>query len=350
MAVHLPDARQLSDEVLEALRLRGLRGCELGFTETEVADLLGVSRETVSRWWSAYTAGGVAALPQQRSGRPRGSGCTLRAAQATHLQQLIDSHSPEDLAIAAPLWNRRAVRNLIRKEFGLVIPVRTVGEYLKRWGYTAKRPRRHARDQDPAEVRAWLRQTYPALEARAFREGAEIHWGDEMGVAADEQPGYGYARRGQAATVEVPESHIRVNLISTVTNAGAVQFMTYRQSMTAVLFIVFLRRLLQTTSRKILLIVDRLPAHEAEEVETWAAAHRERLELFYLPRRAPELNPDEYLNNDLKGTVNAEGLPHNKGELQARIEAFMHKLMQLPEHIMNYFQHPKTQYAAALEL
>ena len=51
MAISLPDARLLSDDVLQALRLRALRGCELGFTEADVADLLGGSRETVSRWW-----------------------------------------------------------------------------------------------------------------------------------------------------------------------------------------------------------------------------------------------------------------------------------------------------------
>jgi hypothetical protein len=60
MAIPLLDARELSDEVLEALRLRALHGLELGFTEAEVGDLLGVYRETVSRWWSAYAHGGVA--------------------------------------------------------------------------------------------------------------------------------------------------------------------------------------------------------------------------------------------------------------------------------------------------
>lgn len=350
MAVPLPDARQLSDEVLQALRLRAVRGCEMGFTESQLADLLGVARETVSRWWSAYAADGLAALPHDRTGRPAGSGRTLGAAQAAHLQQTIDAHSPEEVGVAAPLWTRRAVRDLIRKEYGIAMPVRTVGEYLRRWGYTVKRPRRHARDQDPAEVRAWLRQTYPAIEARAFREGAEIHWGDETGVAADDHPGCGYARVGQAATAEVPDSHIRVNLISTVTNEGAVRFMAYRSTMTAALFIVFLGRLLRGTGRKVFLIVDRLRAHEAAEVQTWVAEHRDRIELFYLPRRAPELNADEYLNNDLKGSVNAAGLPHSKGELQGRIETFLHRLSRLPEHIMNYFQHPSTQYAAAIDV
>jgi hypothetical protein len=68
MALALPDARELSHDVLEALRLRAVRGCQLGFTEGHVADLLGVARETVCRCWSAYAGRGVAALPQRRSG------------------------------------------------------------------------------------------------------------------------------------------------------------------------------------------------------------------------------------------------------------------------------------------
>jgi transposase len=346
MAVPLPDARQLSDEVLQALRLRALRGCELGYTESQVADLLGVARETVCRWWSAYADQGLGALPHDRTGRPVGSGRTLTDEQASHLQQLLDRHAPEELGIASPLWTRRAVRDLIRREYGITMPVRTVGEYLKRWGYTRKKARRHARDQDPEEVRQWLEETYPALEKRAEKEGAEIHWGDETGVAADEHPGYGYAREGRPAQAEVPDSHIRVNMISTITNEGAVHFMTYKETMTAALFIVFLSRLIRGASRKIFLIVDRLRAHEAAAVKTWLTEHQDKIEVFPLPRYAPERNGDEYLNNDLKGSVNAAGLPHNKEELGSHISAFMEKLMQLPERVKSYFQHPCIQYAA----
>ena len=61
MAISLPDARQLSDEVLQSLRLRALRGCELGYSEIEVAELLGLARETVSRWWTADVDHGLEA-------------------------------------------------------------------------------------------------------------------------------------------------------------------------------------------------------------------------------------------------------------------------------------------------
>src|SRR3954452_20030776 len=314
MAVPLPDARELSDEVLEALRLRALRGCQLGFTEAEVADLLGVCRETVCRWWSAYATGGVDALPHDRGGRPLGSGRLLTDAQADHIQHLLRTHGPEELGIAAPLWSRRAVRDLIGQACAVTLAVRTVGLSLRRWGFTAKRPRRHARDQDPEEVRQWLEETYPAIEERAEAEGAEIHWCDEVGVAADEQSARGYAPEGEAATMDVPDPHIRANQISTITNEGKVRFMTYTTTMTAALFLVFLGRLLQSTTGKVFLIIDRLQAHKTPAVKAWLAAHRDRIEVFELPRYAPELNPDEYLNNDLKGQVNEAGLPHDKNE------------------------------------
>jgi transposase len=346
MAVPLPDARELSDEVLEALRLRALRGCELGYTEAEVADLLGVCRETVCRWWSAYAHGGVGALPRPRSGRPLGSGRALSDEQAGRIQRLLRTHSPEELGIAAPLWNRRAVRDLIRRECGVAVAVRTVGLYLRRWGFTAKRPRRHARDQDPEEVRQWLEETYPAIAARAEREGAEIHWCDEVGAAADQHPALGYAPEGEAATMEVPDRHVRANQISTITNAGRVRFMTYTTTMTAAPFLVFLGRLVRSTTGKVFLILDRLSAHRTPEVAAWLAAHRDRIEVFYLPRYAPERNPDEYLNNDLKGAVNAAGLPHNKKEVRSRIQTFMRKLVHLPDRVRSYFQHPSVQYAA----
>jgi transposase len=348
MAISLPDARELSDEVLEALRLRALRGCELGFTEAEIADLLGVCRETVCNWWSAYARGGLDALPQERTGRPLGSGRFLSDEQASTIQELLRTHSPEELGIASPLWTRRAVGELIQKRCNITLAVRTVGLYLRRWGFTPKRPRRQARDQDPEEVRQWLEETYPAIAKRAEQEGAEIHWCDEVGVAADHHPAVGYAPRGEPATLAVPDRHIRVNQIATLTNAGKVRFMTYTTSFTAAVFLTFLGRLLYSTAGKLFLIVDRLQAHKTPEVMAWLAVHRDRIELFELPSYSPELNPEEYLNNDLKEHVNRAGLPHSKGEERSRIQTFMRKLLHLPEHVMSYFRHPSVQYAAAM--
>jgi hypothetical protein len=66
------------------------------------------------------------------------------------------------------------------------------------------------------------------------------------------------------------------------------------------------------------------------------------------PSYAPELDPDEYVNNDRKGQVNARGLPHDKEEVRSHLQAFMRRLLHLPERVINYFQHPSVQYAAAM--
>ena len=123
------------------------------------------------------------ALPGERTGRPVGSGRTLNDGQAAWLRTILNEKSPEEVGIASPLWTRRAVADLIRKQYGIDMPVRTVGEYLRRWGYTVKVPRRHAKDQDPEEVRKWLEETYPAIERRAAGEGAEIHQGLRITIA-----------------------------------------------------------------------------------------------------------------------------------------------------------------------
>lgn len=350
MSIELPDARQLSDESLQTLRLRALRGIELGYSEVDLADLLGVCHETISRWWSAYTSAGTSALPGGRTGRPLGAGRFLSEGQAQHIQQCLDNQLPSALGIPHALWTRRAVRELIQKEFGIVLAERTVGQYLHRWGYTPKKPTRHARRQDPDEVEQWLQETYPAIEVQAFREHADILWTDEVGVAADHHPGTGYARRGERATMDVPKPHIRVNQISAISNAGTVQFMTYKGMLNGLIFLDFLKRLVAAAPRKILLIADGLQAHKTPEVQTWLWEHAGQIEVFYLPAYSPELNPVEYLNNDMKATVNEPGLPDNRGALKTRIEAFMSKLATVPSHVISYFLHPWAQYAAPVEL
>jgi transposase len=346
MTIELPDARQLSDETLEALRLRALRGRELGFSEESLAKLLGVTRETISRWWSAFQKGGLESLPQERTGRPVGSGRLLSQEQGITIQTILHTQSPPEAGIASPLWTRRAVRDLIAQQFDIDLPERTVGEYLKRWGYTAKKPQRHARDQDPEEVKEWLEKIYPAIEEQAAEENAEILWGDETGVDMNTHVGTGYAPKGEPATIEVATSPSRVNVISAMSKDGDLHFMTYTETMTGPLLVKFLEGLIAGTTQKIYLIVDRLPVHESGLVDAWLAQHREKLELFYFARRAPERMPVEYLNNAMKTDVNAQKLPESKEELRSKIESFLQVLAEMPEHVMNLFRHPKVAYAS----
>ena len=197
MAIELPDGRCESNEVLEALRLRAVHARELGYAVIDIAAVLGVCEETVSRWCSRYDRGGREALPGDRTGRPMGSGRLLDREQEQGIRQAIETKTPQELEIPSARWTRQAVRESIHQQIGIRLPIRTVGEYLRRWGFTPQKPVRKAYKQDPKAIAEWLEKTYPAIERQAAKEGGEIHWGDETGVRSTCQHSRGYARPGR---------------------------------------------------------------------------------------------------------------------------------------------------------
>lgn len=347
MAIELPDGRSESDEVLEALRQRAIHARELNYPVVDIAAILGVREETVSRWCVKYEQGGPEALPGERTGRPAGSGRLLTEQQEDRVIELIDTKMPQDLGIPSALWTRTAVRELFKQVIGKLLPIRTVGEYLNRWGYTPQKPVRKAYKQDPEEVTEWLENQYPEIEKRAAEEGAEIHWGDEVGVRSTCQHSRGYARPQNTPELKLPGSRFSVNMISTITNQGQVRWMIYDGKMNAAVFIVFLTQLIAGASKKVFLIVDHLSVHEANAVEEWLIDKKDQIEVFYLPKYSPERNPDEYLNCDVKGNINTDGMPKDREELKGKLSRFMQKLSELPHRVASYFKHKCIQYAAA---
>ena len=141
-----------------------------------------------------------------------------------------------------------------------------------------------------------------------------------------------------------------MDMISTITNQGEVRRMISTGKRNAALLIVFLTRLLVGATKKVFLIVDHLSVHEAAVVGRWLADKKDRIEVFYLPKYAPERNPDEYLNCDVKANINADGLPKDREELQGKLHRFMQRLAKLPARIASYFEHKCIEYAAAPEL
>jgi transposase len=342
-----PDARTLSNDALEPLRLQAVRLSRRGETNTAIAEILGVNRRTVGLWLQRYAAAGPRALQAKRRGRKVGEQRTLTPNQETDMQRLLIDKTPDQLKLTFALWSRQAVRELLRVRCGVRMPIRTVGEYLHRWGFTPQKPIKRAYEQSPAAVQRWLTETYPTIAARAKQEAAEIHWGDETGVRSDEVRGRGYAPRGQTPVRRIPARRHSVSMISTLTNQGKVRFMLYRQALNAQRLIRFLTRLTREADRKVFLILDNLKVHHATLVRDWLAAHGETIEVFYLPSYSPELNPDEYLNGDLKTGVHNGIPPRSEKALVQHVLGHMRMLQRLPGRTSRYFAHPCIRYAAA---
>lgn len=279
-----PDARLLNPITQDYLRQQAIRLRQQAKRFVDIATYLGVHRNTVADWWRQYQEFGEAALLQQQRGRKVGEGRTLSQQQESRIQQLMQAHFPEELEIDSALWTRRAVQQLIEEQGEVSMPIRTVGEYLNRWGYTPQKPLRRAYEQNPDVVEAWLEQTYPEIEQRAQSEGAEIAWGDESGLRSDTQGGRGYAPIGETPEIHLSQKkRVRVNYLASISNQGSVRFMLYASKLTEAVFLQFLTRLIAKRKRKLFWIVDRHPVHRGRQVQQWLAVHKEQIELFLLP-------------------------------------------------------------------
>lgn len=84
--------------------------------------------------------------------------------------------------------------------------------------------------------------------------------------------------------------------------------MLYRETLTAPVMIRFLACLVRDAGNKVFLILDNLCVHFSKKARAWFEKHAELVELFFLQAYSPELNPDEYLNCDLKHSFMAGNL------------------------------------------
>jgi transposase len=215
-----------------------------------------------------------------------------------------------------------------------------------RWRFTAQKPLRRAYEQRPSAVRRWLREEYPAIAARAHKEEGIVLWGDETGLRSDDVRGRSYAPRGRTPVVRPSHQRAGIGLISAISTKGVLRWMVLERAITATLLISFLARLIRDLEPKVFLILDRLAVHRSKTVRAWLAGREDRMEVFYLPPYSPDLNPDEYLNADLKQDTTRMPPARSKDELRQNLLGHMRRLSRRPARVRAFFGHHSARYAA----
>lgn len=337
------DARTLSPAAQEDLRRRVVAAVrDQGMSQVRAAAAFQVSRGSIHNWLRAVERGGAPALAARKRGpKPRSR---LASHQAATIVRIIEDRCPDQLRLPFALWTREAVGELIARRTGLHVSVWTVGRYLRHWGFTPQKPLRRAYEQDPAAVRKWLDEEYPAIRRQAKAEKREIYWGDEMGMRSDHQVGTSYGRCGRTPTIPGTGKRFGCNMISAITNRGHLLFMVFKRRFTAKVFVEFLRRLVRQVWG-LFLIVDGHPVHRSAAVKRWLAEHPE-LRLFGLPGYSPKLNPDELLNQDVKSNAVGRRRPQDQDEMVSTVRSYLRSTQQQPQIVQQYFHQKDVRYAA----
>lgn len=340
----IKDARSLSADAQQFLRLRVAQAVLNGMKQVNAVKIFGVSRPAIAQWMAKYRQGGWQALAAKPQGRPR---CPflLKGWQAALVVRMITDKTPDQLKMPFVLWTRQAVADLITERFGVHVSLMTIGRWLKRWGLTPQKPMRRAWEQNPQAVEHWMKVEYPQVRKKAKAEGAEIHWGDEMGLRSDHQAGTTYGRKGRTPVIPGTGQRWRCNMISSITGRGTLRFMVFKQRFTTAIFIEFMRRLTLSTGRKVYLIVDGHPVHKSRRVARWVERHPDKIRLIRMPAYSPDLNPDEFLNHDVKQNAVGRRRAESLADLMADVRGYLRSTQKQPAIVKNYFHAPSVRYA-----
>jgi DDE superfamily endonuclease len=85
--------------------------------------------------------------------------------------------------------------------------------------------------------------------------------------------------------------------------------------------VAFLQRLLNQVAGTSYLSVDGHPVHQSGTATRVAATHSSRRRLIRMPGYCPALNPDEWLNQDVKTNGLGKSRPTNRPELLAIVRS-----------------------------
>ena len=342
------DARKLSTEVQQEKRNIAIRLWKKKEPINKIAHIVGVHPSTIYGWKNKYLREGENSITIKQRGRQKGVQKSLSPIQEQSIINKLVDTTPQQLKFKFALWTREAVQTLIQHEYGIHMKISTVGKYLSTWQFTSKKPIKRAYERKDSATKQWLEKEYPKIKQEAKQENADVWWADETCCQSMPNNLKGYAPIGthNKPVLYHTTKRFKINMISAITHQGKLMFSLYDESIKTDQFIDFLEKVIQSSNKKVFMVVDNLRVHHAKVVKVWEKEHSKQIKLFYLPPYSPDYNPDEYLNQDYKQSANKNRIPINKDQLRENTLNYMDSLQQNPQKISNFFLHPKVNYAS----
>ena len=313
-------------------------------THRQAGETFHLSKSAVDKIWTRYKTKGSRDLQSKKRGVQGGK--KINGKQSAEVRQLIKDKLPDQLKLPFGLWTREAVKQLIADRYGIKLSRWQVGRYLKSWGYTPQKPISKAFEQKPEKVKKWLEEQYPAIKEKAKKAKAVIYFGDETGMRSDHQAGRSYAPAGKTPVIKKTGQRFSLNMISAISNRGHLQFMIIDGRFNGEVFETFLSQMIKYSREKIYFITDGHPAHKTKKLNEWLEKNKKKIEVFFLPPYSPELNPQEYVNQDVKTNVIGKHRPINKAQMRSNVETFMKGRKKDKKQVQKYFHVNHVRYAA----
>lgn len=328
------DGRTISRDVLETYRFRAIELRKKGWKVNDIAESFGLHRGSISRWLTIHKRRGAHALNKKKA---PGSRPKLENKEVEKLLSYLKKPATE-FGFETPLWNCNRVQHVIKKKFKTSLDVSNIWRMLRSWNFTPQVPTKRALEQNPHEVKLWLRDEWPKIMEHVRRWQAILYFQDESGVSLTPVLGKTWAPKGETPTVKVTGSRGGLCVTSAITNGGHMVFRIEKEKINALLHVEFLEQIMKHhPQRKVIVIEDKAPPHIAKIVKNFIEKNKSRFAIYHIPSYSPELNPDEKVWGYLKDKKLKSHLAQTTGELKKLVLSKMRSIQKRPLIIKSFF-------------
>lgn len=339
----LEDGRKIPDSVMHYIRIMAVHAVkELGHSPETIAETYNFNRACIYRWLRQYDEGGYDAL---ESKKPPGAKLVVNYYIEDWLKKTVLNDTPVAFGYDTSLWTGKILAELLESELGVSVDESTIRLHLKKLGLSCQKPEYQDIQRDEHEIQYFLNEKYPRIQRLAEKIGADIGFQDEAGVGMRTHHGRTWGERGKTPIVKACMNRGGFNILSIVIPDGEMRYSIKNKAINSALFISFLEQLISNRKRPLILLIDHASFHRSKEVRDFVRAHRTSLRIFFLPKRAPELNPDEQVWNEIKNNQIGKQPVKNKKDLLKRLRSELAKLQKNTQRIISFFQLSDTEYA-----
>ena len=275
--MEIPDG--LPADGLEWRRFRALHLKHQGWSRHDIAEALGVSPVSVSRWFARAHNGGPEALRARPGpGRPP----KLSSAQKRLIPEFL-WHGAEAYGFRGEVWTCARVANVIEEELGVRSHKDHVGRLLRELHWTPQVPIRRAIQRDEEAIKRRPNEVWPDLRRRARRERRVLVFEDESGFYLLPGVVRTYAPEGRTPVLRERVTRDHISVMGGMTPEGKLYTLARQRSLNGLHSIEFLLPLGRVASDRLLVIWDGSPIHRRAEVNDFVSQARGKVWLETLP-------------------------------------------------------------------
>ena len=299
-----------------------------------IASDIGKSHECVRLWLCDFLEKGVKSLKLKlRSGRqPK-----LSKSQCKELKELI-SNSPSCAGYDGGCWNAAMICDLIEKLFKAKYSAKYLPQLLKRIGLSYQKAKFLAAKADSVKRDRWINETWPKILRKAKRTKAMVFFGDEASFALWGSLSYTWAAKGRQPLIPTNGNRKSLKVFGMIDYfSGKLIYQVIDGKLTGESYIKFLKKVLNESSEKVIIVQDGAPYHKSRLVKDYTKDNSKRLSVYSLPAYSPDYNPIEFLWRKIKRSATHNVFFEDFKELTGKVRKQLQKLKRSPKEIKNLF-------------